>query len=273
MALDDRIVRIGIEIDGQIKYYEGLAITATGTKFANANQNCATVTIANLDKKTCDYILTETSPFNKNRSPKRLIIEAGRKSYGYTQIYIGDITKAKPSQPPDITLTIEAQTGASLKGKILARNQPSQMALRRIAKQVAEDNGLTLDFQATDKNIANYSYTGAALKQVDKLGESGLVNAYVDDNTLIVKDTNVPLTGKTRILNLDTGMIGIPDLDEQGLKVTFFIDNQTTLGSGLEVTSKINPAANGIYVIYKLSFNIASRDVPFYWIAECTRYE
>lgn len=271
MAFDPRIIRIGIEVGGQLKIYENLTMKASGTKYANANQDECEVTLLNMVKETRDYILTETSPFNQNKKPKRLIVEAGRQSYGVSRIFAGDITAAKPSQPPDIGLTIKALTGNYAKGNIIARNQPAQTSLKRISQSVADDLGVTLDFQASDKTISNYSFSGGALKQIDKLGDTGAVDAYLDDNVLVVKDMNVPLTGKTRILNLDTGMIGLPELTEQGIKVQFLLDNQTTLGSALDITSKINPSANGQYGIYKLGFEIATDELPFYWIAEGKR--
>jgi hypothetical protein len=269
--LDPRRVRVGIEVDGLIKWYEGLDIKAQGTKYGNANQNECTVTIANLSKETRDYILTETSPFNKNRKPKRIIVEAGRVSYGMSRMFIGDITAATPSQPPDITITIKALTGDYQKGNVISRSKPSQMSLKKISEGVAKDLGVSLDYQAKDKNIANYQFSGGALKQVNKLGETGDVNAYIDDGVLVVKDYNVPLNGKLRVLDLSSGMIGIPEVTEQGLKATFLLDNKTSLGSALQIRSEIYPAVNGTYVIYKLSFDIASRDVPFYFIAEAKR--
>jgi hypothetical protein len=154
---------------------------------------------------------------------------------------------------------------------MVARSQPGRSSLSQISKQVADDLGLALDFQATDKSIANYTYSGAALKQVDRLGEVGLVNAYVDDTVLIVKNANAPLNNRIKIVSLETGMIGIPEITELGVKVKFLLDNQTTLGGLLRVQSKMYPAANGDYVIYKLGFEIANRDVPFYWIAEAKR--
>lgn len=269
--LDPRIVRVGIEVDGAIKYYEGLNMSIQGMKYGNENQNECNVTITNLQKETRDYILSETSPFNKNKKPKKLIVEAGRESYGTTQIFIGDITNATVSQPPDIALGIKALTGNHSKGNVIARSQPAQTPLRRVAEQVASDLGVSLNYQAKDKSIANYSFTGGALKQVDKLQQAGNVNAYLDDGVLVVKDWNVPLAGKKRVLNLDTGMIGIPEVTEQGIKVKFLLDNQTTLGGGLEIKSKMYPAIDGEYVIFKLGFDIASRDTPFYWIAEAKR--
>lgn len=269
--LDPRLLRIGIEVSGQLKLYEGLAMTASGTKYANANQNECEVKITNLDKATRDYLLTETSPFNKNKKRKRLTVEAGRLSTGYSLVFAGDITNAVGAQPPDITLTLKAATGDHAKGDIIATSQPGVTPLRNIAAKVAQDLGAALVFEVPAKQISNFSFTGSKAKQVEQLGSLGRVNAYLDDTTLVVKDFNAPLVGRVRELNLDTGMIGIPEFTEQGIKVKMLFDNQTVLGGGINITSQLNPAANGLYTVFKLGFELASRDTPFYYIAECTR--
>jgi hypothetical protein len=270
--LDERIIRAKIEIDGQLKVFESpLWIESAGTKYANPIQNEAEIRIGNLSKADRDYLLTETSPFNKNATPKKIILEAGRVSTGTSIIYEGDITACKPTQPPDIILSLKSQTGQFLKGQIVSSEQPGSVSLSRLAQQVANDLGLSLRFEAKDKNIANYSFTGGTLKQVDKLGSVGAVSAYVDDNELVVKDIDLPLQGVQRILNEQSGMIGIPEITEQGVKVTMLLDNQTKLGGALKIDSVIYPTINGQYVIYKLGWVISSRDVPFYWVAEAKR--
>lgn len=271
VELDPRLLRIGIEINGQLKLYENLDIKVSGTKFANANQNECEVKISNLDKATRDFLLTETSPFNKNKRRKILTVEAGRVSTGYAVVFVGDITSAAGSQPPDITLTLKAQTGQYSKGDIISTSQPGLAPLRNIAARVAQDLGLSLDFQAKPKQISNYSYTGSKTKQVEQLAALGRVNAYVDDKVLVVKDYNAPLAKRTRILNLETGMIGIPEFTEFGIRVKMLFDNQTVLGGGLEIKSVNLPAADGLYTVSKLTFELASRDTPFYYLAEATR--
>lgn len=270
--LDPRVMRVGVEVGGaQIKWYDQqFAITASGTKYANPLQNECEVKITNVDKATRDYLLTETSPLNKNRTPKRLFVEAGRVSTGLAKVYEGDIVSAVGTQPPDIVVTLKAKTGDFQKGNVVSRSK-SQTNLSTIAQGVAADLGLQLDFQAKEKQISNYSHSGAALKQVDRLGTTGAVSAYINNGVLVVKDLNIPLKGRTRVLSLDTGMIGIPEFTEQGIKVKMLFDNQTDLGFGLDITSIMNPAANGLYSVYKLQFELASRDTPFYLIAEAVR--
>ena len=246
-------------------------MTASGTKYANANQNECEVKITNLDETTRNFLLTETSPFNKNKKRKILTVEAGRKSTGYVLVFAGDITNAVGAQPPDITLTLKAATGDYAKGQIIASSQPGVTPLQNISSRIAQDLGLSLIFEAKPKQISNYTFTGSAVKQVEQLGAMGRVNAYIDDLALIVKDFNAPLAKRTRELNLDTGMIGIPEFTEQGIKVKMLFDNQVVLGGGLSITSRLNPAANGLYTVSQLEFSLANRDTPFYYVASATR--
>ena len=277
--LDLRLVRLSLEISGQLKVYNAkadgigpaLQIESTGCKFASPLQNEAEVKIFNLTKTDRDYQLTECSPYNKNRTPKKLILEAGRVSTGLSKLYEGNITACTPTQPPDIGLVLKCQTGAFQKGKIVSVSQPGVAQLSDIARGVAADNALSLNFEADDKGVSNYRHAGAALKQVGKLADAGDYDAYVDDGTLIVKNRGVPLKGQMRVLSASSGMIGIPEPTEHGVKVLYLLDNQSKLGGALRIESALYPALNGNYTIYKLGWSVSTRSTPFYWIAECSR--
>lgn len=269
--IDPRVIKVGIEFQGRLKVYSDLDIKVSGVKFANPLQNECTVEISNVEKETRNFILTETSPFNSVRTPKRIVVEAGRLNTGASQVFIGDVVSSSVSQPPDIKLTLKALTSDAKKGDIVARSGGDKISLRALSEIVASDIGANLEFQATDKTLENYSFTGGALKQVNELGKAGLVDVFVDDNTLIVKDMNAPLSGVTRVLNKDTGLIGIPELTEHGVKARFLWDNQTRIGGAMSIESEINPTLNGDYAIYKLSYELANRSEPFYYIAEGKR--
>lgn len=274
--IDQRILRVGIEVSGQINWYEGsggmgLAIKASGTKGVTDTQNTADVTITNLSKDVRNYILTETSPFNKNRTPKKLIIEAGRVSTGTARLFVGNITKSSPTQPPDIGLIMTAQTGAFKKGDVVARSGKARENLSAIAGRVASDMEARLVFEAQDKQIANYSFSGATLRQVNALAEAGDVDAYLDDETLVVKDKGKPLKNRVKIIDNTTGMIGIPEATERGVSVKILYDLETDLGGRVDLTSELNPALDGSYTIYKLDFDLASRETPWYWEIEASR--
>lgn len=274
--IDQRILRVGVEVSGEIRWYEGsgnsgLAIRANGTKGATDVQNTADVTITNLSRDIRNYILTETSPFNKNKTPKKLIIEAGRVSTGTARLFVGNITKSSPTQPPDIGLDMTAQTGAFKKGELVARSGRPRERLSEIAANVAKDLEADLVFEAEDKQIANYSFSGANLRQVSALAEAGTVDAFLDDETLVVKDRGKPLKNQVKIVDNSTGMIGIPEATERGVKVRVLFDLQTELGGAIDLKSELNPALDGSYTIYKIDFELTSRDVPWYLDIEASR--
>jgi hypothetical protein len=273
MKIDLRVLRIGIEVSGEMRTFEGLAMTARGSKFGSETQNTCDIEILNLSKDVRNYILTETSPFNANKTPKRVIVEAGRVSTGTARLFVGEIISSSPTQPPDIGLSIRAQTGAFKKGELVARSMPAKEKLSSIAQKVADDIGATLEFEAADKFISNYSFSGAALRQVGALASAGNVDAFQDDEVLVVKDAGKPRKNRVKVVNASTGMIGVPEATERGVKVTVLYDLETDLGGRLDLTSELNPALDGSYTIYKVGFDLASRAEPWYYTIEASRNE
>ena len=271
--IDQRILRVGVEVSGNINWYEGLAMTARGSKVVSDTQNECAVTITNLSKDVRNYILTETSPFNANRTPKKLIVEAGRVSTGVARLFVGTITASSPTQPPDIGLELKAQTGSFEKGGLIAVSGKPKETLADIAKRAGGELGASVTFEASDKLIANFSFSGPSARLVNKLAEAGNVDAYLDDETLVVKDRDKPLRDRVKIIDNTTGMIGIPEATERGVKVKILYDMETVLGGEIQLTSELNPALDGSYTIYTIDFDLASRDAPWYYDIEATRNE
>lgn len=269
--VDLRRIRVGIEVKGALNVYEGLRIRASGTKYSNPTQNEATIEITGLNADTRDFILDATSPYNENREAKRVILEVGRVSTGLFTLYVGDVISAEVSSPPDITLTIKAKTNNANNGRIITYSGQATQKLSEIARVVAGNNNLSLMFQAADKLISNYSFSGPAARQVRDLQTAGNVNAFVDDRNLIVKDMDAPISSRRRILNRNSGMVGIPKATEKGLSVTYLIDGESELGGQITLDSKMNKSLNGDYVIDQLKFEVATHDDPFFYTALCTR--
>lgn len=270
-TLDPRIVSLSIEVNGKIKKYTNLFISAVGVKYGNPLQNECEITIYNLDRATQDYILTETTPYNFNKTRKTVILEAGRESYGTSIIFIGNIVYSAVTQPPDVGVTLRCLTSNYLKSTVITRNQPGLTTLEEISNAIAQDLEVYLQFEASNKTVGNYNFAGSSLQEIELLAAMGQLNVFIDDDTLVVKDAGAPLRSTVRDLSASTGMIGIPEFTERGVRVKFLIDNKTVLGGAINLQSEKYPAVNGTYVIYQLAFIITNRLTPFYYIADCFR--
>lgn len=267
---DNRLLRVSIEIGNDLRQYDGVDIVASGQKFGNSLQGEAKVSISNLSRDDREYLLTVTSPYNQQRETRRLIIEAGRESTGYKTVYVGDIWRVNITQPPDIRLNMECLTGQILKQQAAAVTQPSTVPLSEIGSEVGRQLGLTVQNSSTDFNISNYAFSGPALKMVDSLNDTG-AQAFVDGNVLVIKDKDKPIPGAVRVLSEDSGLIGVPEILQSGVKVKYLFDHTSRVGGRLRLSCKRLPAADGDYQIYKLGFELSNRSKPFYWIAEAAR--
>lgn len=266
--IDLRVIRVGLEIDGKMNLYNDLKVVASGVKYANPLQNECSLVITGLNRETRNYLIRESK--NKE-SVIRLTLEVGRQSSGLFVLYVGDVISAESGIPPDVTLTIKAKTNNANNAKIVTTNGSAMQKLSEIAQIVATNNDLGLKFEAQDKNIANYSFSGVASRQIHHLQQAGQVKAFVDDNTLIVKDDDKAAQGRRRILSANTGMVGIPKDTETGIEVTYLINSESDLGGQLTIDSKMNESVNGDYIIEQLKFSVASHDNPFFYTAVCKR--
>jgi hypothetical protein len=276
---DDRIVKLvftyGTQqatIDTSTNPSRPMYIVANGAKFVDVTQNECTLQVGNLSRDLRNALATNLTPFDYNQQRKSVQVWAGRKSTGMFLRYEGDIISATPSQPPDIIMNIRSKTMQFFKNDIVAQSYAVTAPLSQVAGDVAKSLGINLKFEATERNIANYSYSGNAASQVQKLGTLGPIDAYIDDNTLVCKDKGVALANTSHVLSKDTGMIGQPELTEYGIRVKCLLSPGVTLGGTLTLKSVQNPSLNGDYTIYRTGFEIATRDTAFYDVIEATRY-
>ena len=138
---DDRVLKVGVEVNGELKVYDGAAITVKFVKTADPKQNSCDVTIANMLTDTIDYLVTEASQWNPNPKPKLLTIDAGRASTGIATIFTGDITSALPTMPPDRILMMKAKTQENAKYIWKGRQSAKTVQLKTLATNIAKDYG------------------------------------------------------------------------------------------------------------------------------------
>lgn len=275
-AFDSRIFKLTIQApEGSREFNEDFTIRASGRKYAGNIQAEAEIRIYNLTRDMQDYLLTQASPLYKqgqDRTPINIALDVGRKSTGLFRLYEGYAFQCGMTQPPDIGITFRALTNNLLTGLIAGANMAQQVPLRQIAQNVATNNGLQLDFQSSQggKLISNWSVSGSAQQQIESLGLAGDIDVFVDGAVLVVIDHNAMRDASDILISADTGMVGIPQVTDDGILVKVMINPAIKVGCGVKIDSKLNPAANGTFKVTRLYFEVASRDTPFWYTLCCS---
>lgn len=268
-AFDPRIVQVTIAFPERTLTFEGLSIYASGQKVTSSSMSTCQCRILNLTKEQRNYIVSQTSAYAKNRTGIPLSIDVGRQSYGTFRLFQGFVQSSTTTQPPDIGIVLESLTNSAQTQFTTTNTQSELTQLSIIAQSVAANNGLTLNFLATDKQIENFSYNGSVAYQINSLNAIGNIIAFVDNEVLTVVDAGKPNKPGSRVLNAATGMVGIPQTTINGVIVRMMIDNTVQIGNMITLQSTELPAANGDYIISQLFYDVASRDQQFYYTLVC----
>lgn len=270
-AFDPRIVKVSLQLAGELLVFTDLNIYASGQMLITPEPGHCDCHIFNLTRQQKNNLISQASPFKRNSIP--MTIDVGRESYGTFRLFDGNVFAGVSSQPPDIGITLSSLVNYVGMGNVTSNSHAPLTLLSKIAQAVATINKLQLKFEATDKQIDCFSFTGAAAKLVDEIAMAGGVDVWVQNGQLIVKDAKVPLKGDVVIISAATGMIGIPEVTVFGARVKVMMNSAIRLGGAVQIISDVNPAANAVYNAIRINFEVSNRDQPFWYIIDCQSSE
>lgn len=267
---DPRILSVELQFDDHsLVYNSPMDITVTGCKTVTSMQNTATITIGNLTKEHRDYILSNSNQnLAANYKVRRVRVKAGRESFGSWQVFMGDIVSANVSQPPDIKLTLKCLTNAVDRTQWWAFANTSGRTLGELVREVASFMNLSFRIDPSvneGKVIPRFTFNGPAAAMIIRLSEMADVRVYVDDDTIVVTNWDAGLSNTIVEVNKDSGMIGIPEFTEYGIRVRTFADRNIVLGGGIRLTSEMVPVMNADYVATRIDYELSTRDTAFYY--------
>ena len=270
--MDKRICYVQKQTPSGDKEIHNISMRGRITRKMSETGSTAKVSIANLSREDVEYLTTYTSPYVDQSKKKRINIFAGYESTGAGMIFSGDIYSALPEGLPDTWLNIEAKTEYFNQQNIITMSQ-SKMNTKSIAQIVANQLNLSLVWRSkSEKFIDAFNFTGAKTKLLNRLNELDSFTAFVDSNSLLVIDNNeqppetsiTKKTGYIKLINSDSGLIGIPHPDEHGVKIKVLLDPSVNLGDWFKLESKRLPIVNGFYQVYELTYDFATREPQYY---------
>lgn len=281
--MDKRICYVQIQTPDGDKEIHNIAIKGRVTRKMSETGSECDVAIANLKREDVEYLTTYTSPYVDQSKKKRINIFAGYESTGVGMIFSGDIYSALPEGLPDTWLNIKAKTNFFEQQNIITYSQ-NTATTKEIAANISAQLGYELSWQSkSQKTIDAINFNGAKAKLLNYLNKLDNFRAFIDNNTLYVidKDEEPPKedeqpktysgetsttkkTGYIKLITQDSGLIGLPQPDEYGVKIKVLLDPAVALGDWFKLESQRLPIVNGFYQVYEMTYDFATREPQYY---------
>jgi len=273
--MDKRVCYVQIQTPSGDKEIHNISIRGRITRKMSETGSTAKISIANLSREDVEYLTTYTSPYVDQSKKKRINVFAGYESTGVGMIFSGDIYSALPEGLPDTWLNIEAKTEYFNQQNIITLAQ-GRMNTKSLASVAANQLGVNLVWRSkSEKFIDAFNFTGAKAKLLNRINKLDNFHAYIDNNTLYVVDkdeqppeeSNTSTTKKTgyvKVINGDSGLIGLPQPDEYGVKIKVLLDPSVNLADWFKLESKRLPIVNGFYQVYEMTYDFATREPQYY---------
>lgn len=271
--MDKRICYVQIQTPSGDKEIHNISMHGNITRKMSETGSDAKISIANLSREDVEYLTTYTSPYVDQSKKKRINIFAGYESTGVGMIFSGDIYSALPEGLPDTWLNIEAKTEYFNQQNIITLSQGT-MPVKSLASIIANQLDCALVWRSnSEKTIDSFNFAGAKAKLINRLNQVDNFYAYIDNGVLYCIDKNeqppeqnsaVKTKGTIKLINGDSGLIGLPQPDEYGVKIKILLDPAVNLGDWFKLESKRLPIVNGYYQVYEMTYDFATREPQYY---------
>ena len=276
--MDKRICYVQIQTPSGDKEIHNISIHGRITRKMSETGSSAKISIANLAREDVEYLTTYVSPYVDQSKRKRINVFAGYESTGVAQIFSGDIYSALPEGMPDTWLNIEAKTEYFNQQNIITF-ATSDTTAQNLAVNIANQLGVNLVWRSkSQKLIDAFNFAGAKAKLLYKFNLVDAFRAFIDNGNMYVVDideeppedktsgntSNTKKSGYIKYITPDSGLIGIPQPDEYGVKVKILLDPAVQLGDWFKLESKMLPIVNGFYQVYEMTYDFATREPQYY---------
>lgn len=259
---------------------QGLMLRCRIKKAALAVQNKATVEVGGLTDYLREYLLSNFTAFNKRLRDQgqleanyvNVTIEAGYQEGNTKQlnlVYKGQVVTCElTSPPPNMTVRFTCYTQQINRTKFITTPAPSRPTFKEFVEWAGQQMGLSTvicDTSINNQTLVNpgrTTYVAQALLIEIQNYQRNTIAAYIDDDTLIVKDKDKILNSQQ--ISTINEFVGVPTWNEWGADFTTMYSADLKLAQGVKFKSLLNPSLNDTtFVIMQLEYDLASRDDIF----------
>lgn len=240
-------------------------------------------TIDNLSQETMNYIATNTTLFLDRT--RHIQFWCGYED-NVKKLFDGEISKAQPSGQPDTSLSIEAWTSTKTMGtndSVEYQNVKYIDLIKDAARRCGLGCNISPDLynsSALQTVIPFFTYTGSEYDYLRRVMSDitgfnvvkGQVLFCITNGMLNVSEAdNVNAQFPIKEINMNTGLVGIPQPNAAGVDLRVILDVSLGAGQTIKLESKLMPIYNGLYNIYGLTHHGSLRGKDFYTDLICQR--
>lgn len=246
-----RVYKLSIGSDSQSVAIENLRISFEIIKTIEADPNQGTFAICNLSPSN-RALITE-------KKYDRIKFEAGYRDGGLKTLFLGFIdTVENFIEGTDTITNIVAADGAkdyreAVTSKTIAKGSTKKEIVTQILEDMPETDQGAIDIDNEEKSIRAKALFGSCRDVLGKLS-TGLDSKWsIQDNELMVlKNDSALANDEGFLLSRETGMIGSPAKNSDGLEVKCYLNNIMKIGQLCAIESQLSEYS-GSYKINKIT--------------------
>lgn len=244
---------------GNVKVIEGLACDVSVIKPGGLEKNSANVRIWGLNYNTmAELTMLSFMPLESNHN--LITIEAADQGKPFAMVFHGEIISAFAdfNQAPSPVMQLEADSGGYAQQiPMPVQTVRGTVEADQLFSQFATAAGYTYRNEGVTTTVSNAWYPGSPIDKMNKLAKDIGCDLIIDDGMIIVMPAGKPRAGNAVLLSKDTGMIGYPTFNQNGITCRCIFNPNLSYG-GLVKVESIVPRAEGIWRIVKLTHAISA---------------
>lgn len=254
----------------------GLRVSARLNKLGGPGFSNATLTVWGITQEVMNRCSNLGMPLNYLRT-NSVLVEAGDVGGSIATAFFGTIQSAYQVFDGDgrSGLQIEAISGQIDQVKpVPPQSFQGQADVATVASGLAALMGLSFENSGVTTQLAPGAYFwGTARAQFDSLKRAAGFLSTEDNGTLAIWPPDGKRGGSVPDVNAETGMIGYPEYRDFGVRVSTIYNPNLLMGGQLNLTSKVLPKANGLWLIRQLTENLDAEQPGGEWFShiDCMR--
>lgn len=288
MPIGERILTVTLDMpNGQVVLDQTLELRVRIRKDALAIQNTCSIEVINLSRTLRESLLSTFTAWNKRnletgqpgyqQTYVNVTIQAGYRAASQdttTTVFVGQVALCSPTEmPPNIGVRLECYSQQLSKLQWITDPAPTKTTFKAYVMWAAKQMGVdkvvcetSYDNTPIDNPGANVHVASDLIIDIQNAYRPNVV-AFIDDNTLYVKDVN-KIISTAQIITVSE-FIGTPMWNEWGVEFRSLFDARLSLAGAATLKSEMNPSLNQTFVISGMEYDLTSRDNAFYVHVNC----